>query len=276
MKAIIIAAGRGARMMPYTNERPKCMLDVQGRPLLSYALDGLRGAGCSQVTVITGHLVEKIRAPGCLLVHNADYLQNNILHSLMHARADLDDDVIASYSDIYVEPAIYKRLAVASGDLVIVVDRDWKGYYEGRTEHAVAEAEKAEYVPGHGDTGTVRQMGKHLELSGEKDAICGEFLGLWKMSAAGAKRFRTHFEKLDKQLKPDAPFRAAKEWKKAYITDFLTDMIAAGEEVRCLVIERGWAELDAVQDYESLPSKIELQRLFSIAEKPASMENKPR
>lgn len=271
MKGIVIAAGRGLRMRPYTDERPKCMLDVHGRPLLDYTLDGLRAAGCSDIAIVTGHLAEKIRVPGCQFVHNADFLNNNILHSLMYAREYFTDALIASYSDIYVEPSIYAKLAATSGDLVIAVDRDWQSYYEGRTEHPISEAEKVFVSVGRDSVAMVKKVGKHLDVAQSGDCLCGEFLGLWKMSAHGAKRFREHFENLDARLDPLAPFHDAKQWRKAYITDFLTDLISDGAEVRCLLIDRGWAELDAVQDYQRLPSLIQSQRLFSLAENTPSM-----
>ena len=45
MKAIILAAGQGTRLRPYTNDRPKCMVPLQGRPLIEHQLGVLRGAG---------------------------------------------------------------------------------------------------------------------------------------------------------------------------------------------------------------------------------------
>lgn len=256
MKGIVIAAGRGLRMKQYTAEVPKCMLPVNGRPLLDYSLEALRGAGCAEVVIVTGHLGEKIQAPGCRTVRNDDYENNNILHSLMYARDCFDDDLLVTYSDILVNPDVHRQLAARPGDIVIAADRDWQPYYQGRTHHPVSEAEKA-FVK----SGRVTEMGKHLDPAQAGSALCAEFLGLWKMTAAGAKKFRSHFEALDARLSRTAPFQTAKEWRKAYVTDFLTDMIAAGSTVNCLVIERGWAEIDTVQDYERLPAIAPSQRL---------------
>jgi L-glutamine-phosphate cytidylyltransferase len=263
MTGIVIAAGRGLRMRPFTDERPKCMLPVNGQPLLSYTLRALRAAGCDRIVIVTGHLAGAIDAPGCTLVHNGDFEHNNILHSLMFARDAFDDDVLVTYSDIFVEPSVHHALASAPGDIVLAVDRDWRGYYEGRTLHPAAEAEKA-YV-GDTDRGpAVTAIGKHLDPSDPDAGICGEFLGLWKMTRAGAQRFRQRFEAIDARLGPDQPFRAAARWRQAYVTDLFADLIASGDEVRCLLIERGWAELDLLQDYERLPAMIGPQRLFSL------------
>jgi choline kinase len=264
MKGIIIAAGRGLRLRPYTDAIPKCMLAVNGQPLLFHTIAALRGAGCTDIVVVTGHQAERIDAPGCRTVRNTDYENNNILHSLMYAREDLDDDVCVTYSDIVVEPRIHQRLTATPGDIVAVVDKDWRGYYEGRTEHPANEAEKALVAVSDEWHGRVIAMGKHLEPAESGPWVCGEFPGLWKMTRAGARRFRAHFETLDAVVSPLEPFQAAKEWRKAYITDFLTDLIAAGTRVDCLIIERGWAELDTVQDYDRLPTVATRQRLISL------------
>jgi choline kinase len=253
-------------MGPYTAERPKCMLELNGRPLLAYALDALRAAGCDDVAVVTGHCASGIHAPGCALVHNDEFARNNVLHSLMYARAYLRSDVLVTYSDIFVEPDVHQRLAGTPGEIVLAVDRDWSAYYAGRDGHPVAEAEKAFVEPStDGMTGRVRAIGKKLDLATRGACLAGEFLGLWKMTAAGAERFVARFESLDERLAPASPFHEATEWRRAYVTDLLADLIETGADVRCLLIDRGWAEFDLVDDYERLPSIIQQQRLTSLS-----------
>ena len=195
-------------------------------------------------------------------MRNTDYEQNNILHSLMYARDCFDDAVLVTYSDIYVNPHVHKQLMTCLGDIVVVVDKDWEAYYEGRTCHPPSEAEKAYIDVGNDPLGIVTMMGKQLDSTQATPYLCAEFLGLWKMTAAGARKFLAHFEALNAHLGPMAPFHSAKEWRKAYVTDFLTDLISCGTTVHCLVIERGWAEIDTVQDYERLFAMASRQRLF--------------
>ena len=256
-------------MQARTEERPKCMLPINGRPLLAYTIDALRQAGCTHVTVVTGHLASRIHAPGCTTVFNADYTANDILHSLMYARADLDDDVLVSYSDIFVEPWVHGRLVDTPGDIVLAVDRDCQGYYHDRISHPVEGAEKAFVAPlPEADMGSVRALGKKLKISDAGPYICGEFLGLWRMSAAGASAFRERFETLDRTLAPDAPFHEAARWRSAYVTDMFTDLLSADVDIRCLLVERGWAEFDVVEDYERLGEIIDTRRLTSLSSAP--------
>lgn len=258
MRGIVIAAGRGVRMRPFSEAQPKCLLPIAGRTLLDWTVDGLRGAGCDEVVVITGHAGDAIDRQDVVRVTNTDYINNNILHSLMYARGYLDQDCLVSYSDIWVEPQIHRQLAAAPGRLVVAADMDWQPYYLGRTEHPLAEAENLFLHP---DDGRVTQAGKHLDPAGAEDVACAEFLGLWKMTADGARRFVAAFDAVDAGLSEREPFQQAHEWRKAYITDMLQHMIDAGERIGALQIARGWAELDTQQDYDRLPAIAERQRL---------------
>ncbi|MGB9602363.1 MAG: nucleotidyltransferase family protein, partial [Limisphaerales bacterium] len=60
MKAVILAAGKGTRMKELTNARPKPMLYVQGKPILQHIIEGLKGAGISDLFIVTGYKAEVI------------------------------------------------------------------------------------------------------------------------------------------------------------------------------------------------------------------------
>ncbi len=255
-------------MAQLTADRPKCMLAIAGRPLLAWTIDALRGAGCTEIVVITGYLQDRIPDLGFRRVQNDDYENNNILHSLMCAREYLDGPVMATYSDIWVEPSVHMKLAEAQGDIVAAVDRDWVPYYDGRTDHPVDEAENI-FVD---TTGAVRHAGKHLNPANAGELLCGEFLGLWRMSAAGTKVFKSAFEQLDSELSPSASFQQASEWRRAYITDITQHLVDSGIRVDAALIDRGWAELDTAQDYERLPAVAERQGMKTLSQALAAFE----
>lgn len=260
MKGIVIAAGLGSRMKELSEDAPKCLLPIAGRPLLDWTVERLRLAGCGQIVIVVGYRAELIKVPGATLVENSDYRDNNILHSLMKARDHLSGPVMASYSDIWVEPHIHRHLAETEGDIVIAVDQDWQPYYEGRTLHPLGEAEKVLF-----DTaGRAWEFGKHLPAIGHGGLTCGEFLGLWRMSAAGARQFREVFLELEKSLPFDAPFHNARSWQKAYITDMLKELADRGIRITCALVRRGWAELDTGEDYSRLLKIAERQGLTSL------------
>lgn len=262
MRGIIIAAGLGIRMRPFTKATPKCLLPIAGQTLLDWTVDGLRRAGCDEIVLITGHAADAIERRDLIRVENDDYENNNILHSLMYAREYLDGPCVVSYSDIWVEPEIFENVARGAGDIRLAVDLDWKPYYLDRTHHPIDEAENAFLDPA---TGQVRRIGKHLEPELAGEAICGEFLGLWAMTADGATTFRQVFEQLEADVAPTEPFQKAKEWRKAYITDFAQHLVDSGTPVDSVRIERGWAELDTQQDYDRLLQIADRQALTTLS-----------
>ena len=83
MIGVIIAAGHSRRMGTLTKLHPKCMLPINGRPLLHHTIDRLRGIGCEEIVVIVGYKSDGIDADGCSLVKNDAHRFNNVLHSLM-------------------------------------------------------------------------------------------------------------------------------------------------------------------------------------------------
>ncbi len=62
MKAVVVAAGRGTRMMPLTADTPKPLLPLHGRPILEHILLGLRDAGIADVLIVVKYLAERIEA----------------------------------------------------------------------------------------------------------------------------------------------------------------------------------------------------------------------
>ena len=262
MKGVIIAAGRGLRMGRLTESRPKCLLPIAGRPLIEYTIENLRLAGCSQIIVIVGYKAGAVDVRNVQYVLNADFENNNILHSFMKASENLVGPIIASYSDIWVEPWIFRSLVETPGDIVLAVDRDWQPYYEGRTQHTVSEAENVYFDR----NGSVVRLGKNLDPDVGGELTCGEFLGLWRMSAAGTEDFCAEFVRLQGQLGPSSRFQQSAHWSNAYITDFVQELVDRGRTVKCAAIERGWAELDTEEDFGRLMDIAERQRLTTLLE----------
>lgn len=274
MLGILIAAGKGQRLKAVTTQTPKCLLKMNaaGRTILDQTLSNFKAAGCKEFLIITGHAHEsfqKIDLPKNLhFLHNADYMNNNILHSLMTARDFFDRPLLISYSDIWVEPTVYEKLMATQGDAVLAVDADWQGYYQGRDEHPVEQAEKAFYQQTNNQD-KVLALGKILPSSAQDlttpDCKQGEFIGVMKLSATAAQQFRDDFLALDAKLAPNnAPFQQAASWQQAYLTDLMQYQIEQGASYTAAVINKGWAEFDTVQDYQRLPLTAKNQKLDSL------------
>jgi choline kinase len=252
MKAILIAAGMGQRLGPYTQERPKCLVEVAGRSMVHRALDALRGVGVRQFIVVRGYQGERLMEalagePGVSFVENRDYRRNNILLSLMHAEEAMEGGFFCSYSDIVFRPEVVTALAQSPHDLALVVDPFWAQAYEGRDQHPIAEAELCATSPGHADR--IERLGKQAVPAAQ---ACGEFIGLWRASAEGARWLRELYHRRRVELALDKPYGRAPRFEVAYLTDLLNDLIAEGRPLHAVRIAHpcSWREIDTVQDLE--------------------------
>lgn len=96
MDVIILAAGQATRLRPLTDDKPKCLLEVGGRPIISRAVALLAERGLDRITVVDGYLGEMIRAALAAqfpavdfrFIRNADYATTNNAWSL-HLAAGL-------------------------------------------------------------------------------------------------------------------------------------------------------------------------------------------
>lgn len=248
MRAIVIAAGQGSRLRPHTADRPKCMVEVAGRPLLHHQFAAFARAGIDDVVVIGGYKKRGLDAPGARIVANRQYRTNNILMSLFCAGRHLTGDCIVSYGDIIYAPEIVEHLARCHAPGTLVVDRAWRRIYQGRTDHPESEAELCEISPHE----AVTRVGKAV---GPGHAV-GEFIGLCKLTAPlVAKLWALYLEALSRG--DDQPYGDAPTLRKAYLTDILNHAVARGELLRILPIQGGWREIDTVQDLERARAGLE-------------------
>jgi choline kinase len=243
-KAIIIAAGMGSRLKPLTDEVPKCMLYFKGKTLLEHQLEVFKAYNIENIVVIKGYKQEKINYPGLTYYLNDNYKDNNILNSLFYAEGEIEGEVIISYSDILFEKKVLEKLLASDADIAIIVDMDWKENYKGRKYHPEEEAEKVILDANN----NVLEIGKILL---ERLAVCGEFIGLMKLSPRGSEIFREHFRKV-KTLYWGKPFQRAATFEKAYLTDMLQYMVEQHITVRGVIIRKGWIEIDTVEDFQRL------------------------
>jgi choline kinase len=249
-KAIIVAAGRGRRLGPETDEIPKCMVRVGGRPILHRQVEALRAAGTDDLVIVRGYLGDRIAAPAELaprfvprFVENPDWARNNILTSLMYAEAELPTGFLFSYSDIVFAHEHARRVAASPGAVALVIDRRWRDAYVGRQLHPVSEAELARVEDGPRGP-RVTRVGKNLVTA--EDAA-GEFIGLAKFSPEGATALRDVWrDALVGGL--EQPFGAAATLRNAYLSDALNAIAARGVDLVPVFIDGRWREIDTEED----------------------------
>jgi choline kinase/DNA-binding XRE family transcriptional regulator len=241
-RAIVIAAGLGSRMKEYTESKPKCLLEFGDKTLLQRQIEAYRFCGIEDIALVRGYKKDAIDYDGIVYYDNDEYADNNILNSLFYAEEAINGHVIAAYSDILFESPVVSRLLASKHDISIVVDIDWRGYYVGRRDHPIEEAENVIFDANN----NVVEIGKIL--TGKND-VHGEFIGMVKLTPRGADIFKRHFARA-KALYWDKPFQRAMTFQRAYLTDMIQEMVDLGTPIHCVIIERGWKEIDTVEDYE--------------------------
>jgi choline kinase len=257
-KAIVVAAGRGRRLMPYTDQMPKCLVPVDQRSILEIQLEALRAHGVTDVVVIRGYLGDVLEArrgelgPGVRFVENRAWEVNNILESLFCAEEEIQGPLYVTYSDIIYTKDVVGRLMAAEGDVCLVIDRSFRDIYEGRTEHPLPEAEVSDLD----ERGQVRRVGKRAVPPAQAH---GEFIGLCKLSAEGAGWMRQAWRDLVARYRgrEQEPFQRAPSFRSAYLTDMLQHLIDGGRRIEPVMIDGQWREIDTVQDLERARALVE-------------------
>jgi phosphoenolpyruvate phosphomutase len=242
MQAIIIGAGRGARLMPTTADTPKCFAEVRGQRILDWTLEALAAHGVTQVAFIGGYQIDRVRQayPQLALRHNTEWEQNNILASLFYAEDLMQDGFICAYSDILFTPAVVESVLASPADISLVVDTDWSERYRERTEHPPDDAEKVTV-----ENGLVTRI--HREIP---PAVAhGEYIGVAKFSAAGAAKLREHYHRCQEKY-AGRPYREAKIFEKAYLIHLLQEMLENGVPMAHVDTPGGYIEIDTQQDFE--------------------------
>ena len=118
-KAVLLAAGKGTRMRELTNELPKPMIEVRGKPILLHIVEGLRAAGVTHFLIVVGYradVVQEFFGDGSKLGVSVEYetqvVQDGTGRVVELAKRFAGSDAfILSYGDILVDPQNYPRLA---------------------------------------------------------------------------------------------------------------------------------------------------------------------
>jgi choline kinase len=242
VKAIIIGAGRGSRLRHLTDEIPKTLVPILGRPMLDGILEALAAGGLvpPDVVFICGYRAEIIRAryPQLQYVENTDWEHNNILASLLYAREHLAGGFISTYADIVYRPAIVEALARSPHDLTLACDTAWRRRYVGRSQHPETDAEKM-----RADGDRVVELSRRIP----SEAAAGEFIGVLKASPAGAARLVRAFDEA-RATHAGKVFREGRTFEKAYLIDLLQHMLEQGETMHRVDTDGGYMEIDTLED----------------------------
>ncbi len=237
IRAVVLAASRGAALGELTADKPKCMIDVRGQPLLRLLVSTLKDSGVRDVAAVVGYRKEAVDVPSIDLVANDAYATTGECASLAAAADKLKGACLVTYGDILFRRYLLDRLLEAEGDIVVVADALWRERRRsgpGQIHDHIACSRP--FSTGYLDDDTVdlRRIGPDLT----DDDIHGEWVGLVKLSAAGSELVRKELG----TMKRDGTLG------KANMPDLFNRLVAAGHRVRVQYITGHWLDVDDAFD----------------------------
>lgn len=241
MKSIILAAGEGKRLRPFTIENPKCMVEIFGKPIIDHLVETFRGNGVDNISIVTGHksgvLISHLHCrpetSGIKFYLNPRFADTNMVYTLFAAREEIEgtnEDIIVSYADIIYSGEVLDALMKSSGDISVVVDKRWRELWEMRMEDPLSDAETMKI-----ENGRIIELGKKTD---NYEEIQGQYIGLMKFSGKILPAIVKFYDSLPN---PDNMF----------MTDFLQALIDSGYEVTAVQVDGGWLEVDSPRDVEN-------------------------
>jgi len=230
MKAIILSAGQGKRLSPLTDTRPKCLVELSGRSVLSWQLRHLASAGVTEAVVVTGFAADAVEAeiagldlPGIKVrtLFNPFFSVTDNLATCWMARAEMTGDFLILNGDTLFEPAIAKSLLAAPPAAITVTINRKDGY-------------DADDMKVQSEGLALRDIGKTIETY---DA---ESIGFLRFDAVGGALFVRTVE---------AAMRMPQSLRRWYLSIIAEIAKAHDEAVRVHSIEGlQWAEMDVPED----------------------------
>jgi L-glutamine-phosphate cytidylyltransferase len=234
--AVLLSAGQGRRLSPLTEHRPKCLVEVAGRPLVAWQLEALAHAGVEEATVVTGFGAAAVEAALAVMAlpmavhcrHNPFFAVADNIVSCWIARDRLGSDTLLINGDTLVDPRVVTAV-LAGSRLPITVAIDRKAAFDADDMKVRLDGDR------------LARVGKDLP-----DPVDGESIGLLRFRGTGGARFAAA---LDGALRDPA---ALSRW---YLS--VVDALAqAGEVGTVSIAGLPWAEIDFPRDLAIAAARI--------------------
>ena len=237
---ILLGAGTGTRLSPYTDAIPKWNLPIRGNPLIQYLIAMAHREGISRATLLRRDGAVDPDLP-CIEVRNAGS-PKNMVGTLFEAEDRFGDDCIVSYSDILYEPRLLNAICNSDSEISVVVDLGWEKYFQMRDPDVRSIAETMDLKDGR-----IISLGRSIRPDTQLPQ--GQYIGLLRFRDGGVRALRSVYHDLRSRFS-GRPWRGRDQFESAYMTDFLQELIDRGFAVTAVPVVHGWVEFDTQRDYE--------------------------
>ena len=233
--AVVLAASRGRGLEAVTEDRPKVMLPVAGKPLLRWLVDAFKQQGVNDITVVGGYRADAIESAGIRLVVNEQHAQTGELASLACAREALTGDTVISYGDLLFRHYILRDLVESDAPFTVVVD-------SSQTQPSNQSVRDFAYCSAADDRALFGQKtylerirsGSHADIPAH-----GRWIGLIGVRGAGCARLTAMLEEM--RLQPD--------FDALDMPALINALIDAGERIEVHYVHGHWCGVNDLEDF---------------------------
>ena len=232
-QAIILGASRGSNFANLTNDKPKIMLPIGGKPLLRRTVDKCKKRGIDNIVVVAGYKAESINVSGIEVVVNKDYATTGELSSLNTACKVFTDDMVIMYGDLLFRSYILRDLTENDAPLTVVVDSSNQETSLGTQDYAYCS-----------ESDDRSSWGQAVELqkidSSGSEGVDGRWIGMMRATGAGVSWITEAMEQL----------KVEKGFENLGIPDLLNRIIDNGHKIRVWYIHGHWLDVNSAEDLE--------------------------
>jgi choline kinase len=233
VRAVILAAGRGSRLGAMTDDRPKCMVELFGRPLVEWQMDALREAGVAEIGIVRGYRGEMLDGLRATAFDSPRWHETNMVRSLAAAAGWLSEgECIVSYSDIFYPSSAVSALMASDGAISVSYDAGWRSLWSRRFVDPMLDAESFELDR----EGWISDIGRKPAAM---ERVSGQYMGLLRFTPAGWGWVEDLLARLD-------PI----DVDRLDMTGMLRALVASGRRIRGVRFDGVWGEVDSRADLE--------------------------
>lgn len=254
MRVIILAAGQGTRLRPLTNERPKCLVELDGRTLIERQLEVMRAVGLEDIAIVGGYRADCLEGLGVELLYNPQFAETNMVSTLFCAQQWMleEEDLLIAYSDIVYEQSVLENLLNTDAPLAISIDRQWRKLWDIRMEDPLSDAETLKLD----SENKIIELGKKPKDYSE---VQGQYMGLIKVRGDHVGAFWKAWHDLDRTVERDG-----KDFANMYMTTFLQHLIDTGWNAQAALTDNGWLEVDTLDDLNQYHELLRAGKLDTV------------
>lgn len=234
-RAIFLAASRGNELKELTENKPKALIDINGKPLIEQSIENFYAHDIKDLAIVRGYKKEAFKFPNIKYFDNDNFETTGELASLNLAKNQIEDNTIISYGDILYRKYILSRLLEEKGDITLVVDSNVKD----RSANYKGDFVTCSRASSNGfDTEEVEL--KSIQFSNLESAknAQGEWIGLLKTNAVGSELLKKTINEMT-----DLP-----NFGTLKLPDLLNKLLEKKAKVNVMYINGHWMDVDSYAD----------------------------